>query len=151
MFGEAAKITFKSDSFPEETAEKLKFKMVNLSSYFHYLSWKLEQIYGRYFPPHPWLGSWQDLPKYSTDNVAANKKPKIMKTIDQINFVSLTWITLRKNSIESIEGFSRTQMPLIRTIYVGTNFLNWDDNKITKCSDFRKGAWPELSSLGICI
>ena len=81
---------------------------------------------------------------YSGDN---KKCPKMIKDISEVKFPYLYEISLSGNNIESIEGLSRIDMPLISQVYLSKNRLEKGNNEISQMTNVRKAPWPNLNRI----
>ena len=58
---------------------------------------------------------------YNPTNKDMNHENRILKQISQINFSALTLIAISTNNIESIESLNRVDMPVLKSLWLGTD------------------------------
>ena len=73
----------------------------------------------------------------------------IPRQIEEIYFPNLKVLSIIHNKIESIEGFHRTQLPVLERAYLGKNSLDEGYNHICFAADFKKENWFKLKTLAI--
>ena len=67
--------------------------------------------------------------------------PLLLKTISTIKFPNLTVMNLYENKIETIEGIHRTEMPILKQLYISYYRNKIDYNNLFSIEDLRKGNW----------
>ena len=82
-------------------------------------------------------------------NQGNNQCKTILRSISGIKFSQLKEIFIYRNSIESIEGFSRIYMPELKHASISIISTNPGFNQITSIRDFRKSHFPQLKRFGI--
>ena len=70
-------------------------------------------------PHHP-MESSKPIPMQMRTNAVSNQRQTILKDIAHIQLTALTYLDLRENLIESIEGISRLHMPHIGSLILST-------------------------------
>ena len=78
------------------------------------------------------------------------KESGMLKLIQEIKFPAIQVLNLKCNSIESIEGLSRMDLKLMKSIFLCTSDLILVENCISSTSEIAKVQWPSLSQFSFC-
>ena len=82
-------------------------------------------------------------------NLENLQSKRILHSISEIEFDSLSLLYLSGNSIESVEIFHRMRMPKIREISIGNDYRAVRLNYVTGLSQLRKICFPQFNGINI--
>ena len=78
------------------------------------------------------------------------KENKMLKLLQPIKFPALQILNLKCNLLESIEGLSRMELNLMKSIFLCTSEFIPVENCIYSTSEIAKIQWPSLDKFSFC-